>query len=90
MKTIRLIISGTVQGIGYRKWLKYQAECVHVTGWVKNREDGSVEAVISGDEQNLDTVIVRARKGPPLSHVVDVIITPYTKHETFSLFSVLQ
>jgi acylphosphatase len=90
MKTIRFFISGSVQGIGYRQWLKHQAEKVRITGWVKNRTDGSVEAVVSGDDQNVDALIRRARKGPPLTHVVDITIAPYTRKETFSSFSVLQ
>lgn len=90
MNTVRLIISGSVQGIGYRQWMKHEAQKVHITGWVKNRTDGSVEAVVSGDDQNIDTLITVSRQGPLLSHVIDVTVVPYTKKETFSSFSVLQ
>jgi len=90
MKTIHLIISGSVQGIGYRQWIKHQAEKLRIAGWVTNRADGSVEAMVSGDDQNIDTLIKRARQGPPFTHVADITIVPYTKKETFSSFSVLQ
>jgi acylphosphatase len=70
--------------------MKHEAQKLHIIGWVKNRTDGSVEAVISGEDQNVDTLITVSRQGPPLSHVVDVTVVPYTKKETFSLFSVLQ
>lgn len=90
MNTVRLIISGSVQGIGYRQWMKQEAQKLHMVGWVKNRTDGSVEAVVSGDDQNIDTLITVSRQGPPLSHVIDVAVIPYTSKETFSSFSVLQ
>jgi acylphosphatase len=90
MKTVRLIISGVVQGIGYRKWLKREANKFGVVGWVKNRSDGSVEAVCLGENNIIDMFIKQAWQGPPLAHVVQVDIQPYSGLETFSSFSVLQ
>lgn len=72
MKTIRLIISGMVQGIGYRKWFLKEAEKLGITGWVKNRDDGSVEAVVSGSKKSIETLAARARIGPPMARVTDV------------------
>lgn len=90
MKTVRCIVSGSVQGIGYRAWAKREASRLGLTGWIKNRDDGAVEAVVSGDDQGVDAFIKRARQGPPLAHVVDITITSHSNKETFSSFSVLQ
>ena len=90
MKTVRCIVSGSVQGIGYRAWAKREARKLGVVGWIKNRDDGAVEAVVSGDDQDVDVFIKRARQGPLLAHVVDITITSHRNKETFSSFSVLQ
>ena len=90
MKTVKLIISGSVQGIGYRAWVKREATHLGVTGWVKNRNDGTVEMVLSGNDQSIKTLIGRLWKGPMFAHVVDITIRPHTKKETLSSFSVLQ
>jgi acylphosphatase len=90
MKAVHCIISGNVQGVGYRQWVRQAAQHSGVTGWVKNRSDGSVEMVLSGDDGDVENTIREVRKGPPLSHVVDITINPYTRAETFSSFSVLQ
>ena len=71
-KSVRLIIFGFVQGIGYRKWFRQEIEKLGITGWVKNRDDGSVEALISGSEKDIEELVVRARIGPPLARVTDV------------------
>ena len=52
MKRIHLIISGDVQGVGYRAWTKRQAKDLGIVGWVKNREDKAVELVGEGEEQD--------------------------------------
>ena len=72
MKTVKLIISGFVQGIGYRRWFLQEAKKLGITGWVKNRDDGSVEALVSGNPEAIKALTTRARIGPPLAHVTDV------------------
>ena len=66
---IRLVIEGKVQKVGYRNWLK--AVCVknRVTGWVRNKADGNVEAVLYGDEKTVRTVILQCYKGPSFASV---------------------
>jgi acylphosphatase len=74
MITRRLRITGRVQGVGYRYALRYEAEKRGVTGWVRNRLDGSVEAVIQGAPERVEELIAWARRGPPASRVADLSI----------------
>lgn len=76
--TIRrfLVITGQVQGVGYRDALCEQAERRSVAGWVRNRVDGSVEALVQGAEANVEAVITWARRGPPAARVAEVKVGP--------------
>ena len=69
MATVRLRIHGRVQGVAYRAWLVDEAGAHAVDGWVRNRSDGTVEAVLAGDEAAVRALIERCRKGPPLARV---------------------
>lgn len=69
-------VSGRVQGVGYRAALREVAERLGVAGWVRNRADGSVEAVAHGRAEAVDALVDWARRGPPGSRVLDVQITP--------------
>ncbi len=67
---IRLvIIRGRVQDVGYRAWTEYTAERRQIEGWVRNRRDGSVEAVFAGEAQAVREMIDLCRQGPPGSRV---------------------
>jgi acylphosphatase len=70
--TIRVRIRGRVQGVWYRGWTVNQARRLGVSGWVRNRRDGSVEAVFSGPEQAVQTMIHLCREGPPAARVSEV------------------
>ena len=59
-----LTIRGRVQGVGYRHFMNHAAQDLHVTGWVRNRRDGSVEAVIAGTPDAVHAMMERARRGP--------------------------
>ena len=76
MAARQIRVSGRVQGVGYRASLQYQAEKLGVTGWVRNRTDGSVEALLQGPPHAVDAVIAWARRGPPGSRVSDVVVSP--------------
>jgi len=67
-----LIITGRVQRVGYRQWMCNEALTLGLTGWVRNRADGSVEAVVDGLEPLVNALIERAHRGPR-SAVVDAV-----------------
>ena len=65
----QVVIRGRVQGIGYRAWMEVTAEERGVEGWVRNCRDGSVEALFSGPEELVLTMIELCREGPPGARV---------------------
>lgn len=67
-------ISGRVQGVGFRAWVKRTADDLGVSGWVRNLRDGSVEAVFSGPEAAVSAMIAACRDGPAWSSVRDVSV----------------
>jgi acylphosphatase len=71
-KAFRLIISGQVQGVGYRRWFYQQAQALALKGYVKNLATGEVEALVITDAENLSRVIELAYLGPPHAEVHQV------------------
>jgi len=69
-------IKGRVQGVGYRAWLEYQAIAGGLEGWVRNRRDGSVEAVFAGKAQAVAEMVALCRHGPPGARVEAVLNEP--------------
>ncbi|MGO4667794.1 acylphosphatase [Bosea sp. 2RAB26] len=69
---LHLIISGRVQGVGYRQWFCARARAAGVAGWVRNRADGTVEAVVSGPSDIIETLAADAFDGPPGAGVQDI------------------
>ncbi len=72
MERVHLIIFGDVQGIGFRSWALRYAQGKPISGWVKNREDGTVEIVAEGQKEELEALIALCRKGPDLAWVAKV------------------
>src|SRR5581483_7758284 len=64
-KSVRLVISGRVQGVSYRYWAVGEARNRHLDGWVRNRRDGTVEAAFGGPAATVDEMIEACKKGPP-------------------------
>jgi acylphosphatase len=71
----QLRVTGLVQGVGYRASFARQAQALDLRGWVRNRRDGSVEAMIDGDAAHIAAMIEWARRGPPAARVKDVLVT---------------
>jgi acylphosphatase len=69
VSALHLRIHGRVQGVGFRESMRQEAERLGVTGWVRNCADGSVEAVIAGDEAAIAAMLNWCHTGPPLARV---------------------
>ena len=89
MPTVHLLIKGEVQGVFYRATAKEIADKLGVTGWIKNKWDGNVEALATGDEESLQKFIEWCRQGPKKAGVTDVIVTK-KEETTFNNFSVIR
>lgn len=74
--TRHLRITGWVQGVFYRESMRMEAERLGVTGWVRNRRDGAVEAMVQGEEDAVEALIAWCRSGPPAARVEDVAVSP--------------
>lgn len=68
-KSIHVVVRGRVQGVFYRKWTQGRARQLGVAGWIRNREDGTVEAVFSGASDAVDALVDACRAGPPAARV---------------------
>jgi acylphosphatase len=94
--TIRQVtITGRVQGVGYRAWVERQARARHLEGWVRNRRDGSVEALFAGPADVVSEMVTLCRRGP-VSARVDAIREESAQSDALNLrragqgFSVLR
>lgn len=79
MRVIRhIVVSGRVQGVGYRAWTADEAIARGLEGWVRNRRDGTVEAVFAGEPEVVGAMISDCRRGPALARVEAVDDRPGT------------
>ena len=87
MKTLRITVTGRVQGVGFRYYTQITAEKYQLTGWVKNNDDGSVLMMVSGDEKILQYFIQEIESGNQYAYVSNMKIeeTTYQKHENFEI-----
>lgn len=76
-KTLQVLVSGRVQGVAYRYWTQIEAQHRKLTGFVRNRRDGSVEAVFCGEQSVVDAMVQSCWQGPTLSNVVEVSAKPF-------------
>ncbi len=72
----RVIIQGRVQGVGYRAWVEHRARVHALEGWVRNRTDGSVEALFSGPQDVVADMVASCRRGPSSARVAAVVEEP--------------
>jgi len=73
-RTLRIAITGRVQGVAFRDWMRTEAQGLGLGGWVRNRRDGSVEAVISGDAALVEDMLKLCRQGPPAARIRNLTV----------------
>lgn len=76
LKTIHVEVTGRVQGVGYRYWIRRAARKLRVSGWIRNCADGSVEAVMQGPRDDLKALLSECKSGPPSASVTEVKTEP--------------
>jgi acylphosphatase len=86
MQQVHLLISGFVQGVGYREFVKRESRKIGLVGWVRNLSDRRVEIVAQGTESQLKDLIKRCEKGSFLSEVKNMSIEWQEQIEKFSEF----
>jgi acylphosphatase len=74
--TLRLRITGRVQGVAFRDWTVREAMQRGLRGWVRNRQDGSVEALVTGPAASVEDMVQACNRGPSLARVVSVDVVP--------------
>lgn len=72
MTAKRLVIGGRVHGVGFRQWMVETARRLGLAGWVRNRADGTVEAVVGGDPAAVEELVRACRRGPRLAQVASI------------------
>ena len=77
MKAVHAIVSGVVQGVGFRFFVEREARARGLYGWVRNRRDGTVETVIAGADAAVDEMLAQLHRGPPGADVTAVRAGPY-------------
>jgi len=82
IRTVHVMISGRVQGVGYRAWTAREADRRGLSGWVCNRRDGSVEAVFSGEAEAVAAMLVAVHDGPGGARVDAVAASDYAGAHT--------
>jgi acylphosphatase len=73
-RAVRVVIGGRVQGVGYRAWCQTEAESLGLSGWVRNRREGSVEALFSGDAAAVEEMLCRVWRGPRGADIASVAV----------------
>lgn len=90
MQTKQFFVFGRVQGVGFRFFTLQEAKQIGVTGYVKNREDGSVAVVAQGSEVQIQQLRLWLSKGPRTSQVERIIEQNYQTNERFEQFVILR
>jgi acylphosphatase len=77
-RSVRVLVTGRVQGVGFRWFVRERARALKLEGWVRNRSDGAVEVAARGPGERVEYLVVALRQGPPASNVLaaDVTLAP--------------
>ena len=84
-----LLISGKVQGVGFRHWLYMNATKKNIRGWVKNKITGEVEALLIGNDEDVNDVIKQCERGPSPSNVTQIRIQDYQQEYSKKSFDIV-
>ena len=84
-----IVITGKVQGVGFRYWLYNAAARNNINGWVKNKISGEVEALLIGNDVEIDNLIKLCEKGPPSSKVTKIKVQNYQKEFLKKSFDII-
>lgn len=88
MTMTHVIVEGVVQGVSFREYTRRQAFVLHLTGWVRNLHDGSVEAMLCGTDNDIARMLDWLRQGPPRSRVENLRIRQVPSEEQFATFEI--
>ena len=88
LKQVHIYVKGDVTGVGFRAWTKIQAKIIGVTGWVRNNDEGEIEAVVQGDEKKVDEMIELVKQGPAIARVDEVQTYVEKPKEIFEWFGI--
>jgi acylphosphatase len=87
-RRVRVFVSGKVQGVGFRAFVQKEALALGVQGWVKNLEDGRVEAVAEGTKEKVGALLEKINKGPAAARVDKAEVTEETATGEFTKFDI--
>lgn len=90
MATVHLVITGHVQGVGFRKFVQYHARKLSITGWVQNIPERRVEGLLQGDKKKLIKLIGICKKGPVIARVAYVQVTWKESEEVCEEFRIIK
>ena len=89
LRKLHVVITGRVQGVGFRYFVAWRARELDLTGWVRNQADSSVEVEAEGDDASLQKLLVTLKQGPPTAWVQAVSVQWHAPEHNFKRFSVL-
>tara|TARA_B100000949_G_scaffold33187_1_gene26629 strand:+ start:354 stop:632 length:279 start_codon:yes stop_codon:yes gene_type:complete len=84
-----IVITGKVQNVGYRYWLYKEAIEKNISGWVRNKISGEVEALVIGNDTDINNLIKLCKKGPSLSKVTKIKVQNYQKEFLKKSFNII-
>ena len=87
--TVKMKITGKVQGVGFRYFVLRQAQKLSIKGWVSNNSNGNVEALAQGEKEGLDHFIAKVKQGPTFSRVEDVSLNWVNEAEQYFSFEII-
>ena len=88
MRCVRVLVSGRVQGVGFRYFVAGESKLLGLAGFVRNLRDGRVEAVFAGDVGEVEALLAACRQGPPGSRVDGVIVEPAEAEYLSDIFEI--